>query len=458
MHAAGRVRDARDVARHGDGHRAHVQGIDARRGQPRDDPPLEHARAAVRVTADGHRRPLRQSGRKGGPQARRELGSLIDIHQPRHPIAAKEHAAPLGAPNEARLDGGPRLHLLVGPDLDPRVDDGALADDGRIPHDGTLEHDCLALEGALPTDDGAAQLGPLADVRVAPHNAPVHIGVIVHDAIVEHHAGAVDHHAPLDLDPRPEVDRPVKLGVGRDVDVLPHPHATAQVGAHLGDLYAPLDHIVAGAHILLQVAHVAPVAARHVAVQRLPPLQERREEVLGKVIGDAGLEIVEDLRLEDIDARVHRVRDHFSPARLFEKALDAARIVRDDHPVLERLGHTVEGNGGQRLLRFVEGNDRRQINVGDGVATDDDKGLIEVLLGLLDAPRRPQRRLLDGVGDVHPEALAVAKIVLNVLGHVLERHHDIGYTMTLEQVEDVPDNRLVHHGHHRFGVVDRQWS
>ena len=88
-------------------------------------------------------------------------------------------------------------------------------------------------------------------------------------------------------------------------------------------------------------------------------------------------------------------------------------------------------NSGQRLSLAVILDDSGEINVRHRIAANNDKRFAQQVLRLLDAPRSPQRRLLNGVVDVHAPCLAIPKVVLDVLCHVLERDNHIHDAMTL---------------------------
>ena len=77
-------------------------------------------------------------------------------------------------------------------------------------------------------------------------------------------------------------------------------------------------------------------------------------------------------------------------------------------------------------------DDPREIEIGDGIAADHDKGLIEEFLGLLHAAGRAQGSLLNRILNVHAQALTIAKVVLDGFGHVLQGNHHIDDAMTLE--------------------------
>ena len=90
----------------------------------------------------------------------------------------------------------------------------------------------------------------------------------------------------------------------------------------------------------------------------------------------------------------------------------------------------------------MESDDLPQIDVGHCIAADDDKGLVQVLLGVLDAARRAQGRLLNSIVDLHPKATAIAKVGLDDLGHEVEGDHDFGDALPFEVIENMSHHRL----------------
>src|SRR5204862_8176566 len=128
---------------------------------------------------------------------------------------------------------------------------------------------------------------------------------------------------------------------------------------------------------LVEVADVLPVALADVAVQRPAHLEQKREELLGEVVRALGRHVAERLRLDDVDARVDRVREDLAPRRLLEEALDAALLVRDDDSELERVLDRLEAARHRGLPLAVELDEARQVDVAQRVAGDDEERVVE---------------------------------------------------------------------------------
>src|SRR5207248_1613779 len=122
----------------------------------------------------------------------RELRREVDVHEPGDAEAAEQRAPPLRAPDEARGHDRAALDLLVRPDLHLGTHPGALVDDGVIADDRSFLEDHARLERALPADDRAAEIRPLADVRVAPHDRALDMRELVDGDRVAEDRGADD--------------------------------------------------------------------------------------------------------------------------------------------------------------------------------------------------------------------------------------------------------------------------
>ena len=113
-----------------------------------------------------------------------------------------------------------------------------------------------------------AQLGPFADIAVAPDDASIDLGPGVDDRLVANHARPSDNRALFDLDRLAEPNRTVNLGVGRDFDVIAFdPDAVANLPANRLDLHVPLEDVRVRPNKLLNVTNIAPVTGSNVAVQ-----------------------------------------------------------------------------------------------------------------------------------------------------------------------------------------------
>ena len=142
--------------------------------------------------------------------------------------------------------------------------------------------------------------------------------------------------------------------------------------------------------VLVEVADVLPVAVADVAVDRPAHLEQQREELLREVVRPVGRDVLQHLRLEHVDAGVDRVGEHLPPRRLLEEALDAAVLVGDDDPELERVLDRLQPDRDRGALLLVELDDLAEVDVAERVARDDEERLVERVRSR-GAPSRPCR-------------------------------------------------------------------
>ena len=302
----------------------------------------------------------------------------------------------------------------------------------------------------MAANDRLTQPRVLPEVGVAPDDRVADFRVLVDHREVPHAGGPVDEDPGLELAFVADVGGAVDLHVVADLDVLADKDvALAPLSGDL-DVHPAFERIPVRLVIGLNVADVAPVAARQVAVQR-----HRIGEHLGKhvaaPIDHAGRrQQVEHLRLDQVDAGVDLVREHLAPGWLFQEAIDGPVRIRDHHAELERVRHRGEHDRGRRLLLPVILHHLAEIDVGHRIAADDDEGLVQVLLRVLDTAGGAQRRVLDDIGDVDAEVRAVPKIVADRGTQVLQRHHHIRDAVVTQQPQDMFHDRLADHRHQRL--------
>ena len=183
-------------------------------------------------------------------------------------------------------------------------------------------------------------------------------------------------------------------------------------------------------------------------------LQQPGEQVAAEVAALVSLEVVEDIRLEDVDARVDRVAEHLAPGGLLDEALHAPLVVGDHHAVLQGVVGASQDEGGERVVLGVVAQRLAEVDVGEGVAADEHEGVVEVLLDALHAPGRPQRGLFDRVDDLDAPLRAIAEVRDDLVGEVVEGHDDGLDAVPLEQLDDVLHHRLVAQPYHGLGSVE----
>ena len=129
--------------------------------------------------------------------------------------------------------------------------------------------------------------------------------------------------------------------------------------------------------VLVEVADVLPVAVADVAVDRPAHLEQQREELLREVVRPVGRDVPQHLGLEHVDAGVDRVGEHLPPRRLLEEALDAAVLVGDDDPELERVLDRLQPDRDRGALLRWKSTSCVEVDVAERVAGDDEERLVE---------------------------------------------------------------------------------
>jgi hypothetical protein len=161
----------------------------------------------------------------------------------------------------------------------------------------------------------------------------------------------------------------------------------------------------------------------------------------------------EDLGLQDVDAGVDRVAEDLTPARLLEEPLDAPILTGDHDPELEGVLGALEDDRGRSLLLAVELHRRGQVEVGDVIAGDDQEGVVEEVLGVLDASRRAERLVLRGVRERHAEVRSIAEVMADDAREELDGGHDLGDAVLPEEQQDVLHHGPAHDGQHRLRLI-----
>lgn len=173
--------------------------------------------------------------------------------------------------------------------------------------------------------------------------------------------------ASFDLRVVADEQRPAQHRVRVDLGAFGDPHSGRDLEALQVDIDLALEYIGLRLDVALVRADVLPVALGDVAVDRLPFLHQLREDIAGPVDGDIGLDVVEDLRLHDVDAGVHRVREDLAPGRLLEEALDLPFLVDDGDAEFQGIGHPRQTDRDERTLFLVEIDELGQVEVGQCV-------------------------------------------------------------------------------------------
>ncbi len=243
-----------------------------------------------------------------------------------------------GGNDAARLDDRalPEHHVSLKftplPDLSARSDD-RLGDGRAATHGRALE------------DDGALDPGPLTHRHVA----------------AEHGIGA-DRRALADGGALSDKERSDRVRVGDPAAAPDRPGGRA-----IEQVEGPLE-------VALGRADVEPVPVRGIAEEAVAD-ESRKHVALDRAGGSRRRHALEDVALEDVDARVDQVGTTCAialgfglralpPIRLLQECLHRTVLPEAHQAVGRRVGHLHQGEGGARACRLVLAQLRADVDIG----------------------------------------------------------------------------------------------
>ena len=316
-----------------------VLDVQPRRVEPDDRGALQHPGRTRRVPRSCHRRAPRQRRGVRHRDPHDELGRQVDVGEARDPSPAEERACATRLPDNRARHRGVRLDDLVGVHLYARRDHSVVADPAVVAEHRPLADVHAAAQFARSPDDGAARRGASADVAVVVDDAAFEHSPLADVHVrTEHRVGAearAGSDAAVVADQHRCLDRRRRVDLGPLAD--PDPVAQREGVDRDGDLR--VKDVLVHPEIGLQRAHVFPVALGREPVERMTGVEERRENLGGEVDRAVRCDVVEDDRVEHVDAGVDAVREDLTPGRLLQEPFDSALGVGDDDPELERVLH-----------------------------------------------------------------------------------------------------------------------
>src|SRR3990172_4637789 len=262
---------------------------------------------------------------------------------------------------------------FVFPDYGAGGDPRASSDHGPGAYHACPEDGGLADRDALP-EDGLFDAAAPADAHV----------------VSEHAEWA---HAGLGLQPDcgAENRRPPDDGPGGDGHARPHPHVTAPgSGRGEGRVHEAFEEVHLREAGLLRAPDVPPVRPGREAVGGDPAFQEAGEKVALHGDGAARRDQVEQLALEEVDARVDGVGADLLARRLLQEAPDPAVGLRLHQPEGRRVLHGREVDAGPGPAGLVGGEHPGEVHVGQDVAVQDHQPARRQRGGVLAPPPRPR--------------------------------------------------------------------
>ena len=397
---------------------------------------------------------LRARDRRPKPSA--ELGRELHVDEAGEAVGREQAALPRPGPDDRLVHDRAGLDLLVGPDPHVGVDRRPGAD-----HDLAADHAALLEQASVlhrhrAADDGAAEARVLADVGVIPDDRVRDLRARVDGRVAADDARPVDPGARLHLGARADQGRAVDararrdLGIGMDPYPLPHPLARDV------DLDTALEAVEVRLDVGAMAADVLPVARSDPPEHWLALLEQLREHIARPVGRLARTEEFEDRRIQDVDACVGEVGDDLSPARLLDEPLDRTALVDDHHAVLERVGHRLEHDGGERAPLAVEAGGGGEVDVGEGIARDDYKRLGELRPGEHHRAGGAEGRVLDRVRERHALLGAIAEVVADRGAEVLHGGHHVAHLVAPQVQQDVLHDRPPGDRYQRFRLAAGQ--
>ncbi len=131
---------------------------------------------------------------------------------------------------------------------------------------------------------------------------------------------------------------------------------------------------------------------------------------------------------------------------------DAPVGVVDHDAVARGIVDLFDGDRGDRAALAVGAHERRDVDVGQGVAADDHEGVVgQQLAKPARAAGRAQQLLFEAVVGPQPERFAVAEVAADVVGVVVQVDADLGHAVARQQAQDVLHDRAIDDRRHRLG-------
>ncbi|CAI8439394.1 MAG: Uncharacterised protein [Cyanobium sp. ARS6] len=174
--------------------------------------------------------------------------------------------------------------------------------------------------------------------------------------------------------------------------------------------------------------------------------------------------MLENLRLEQIDACIDGVAEGFVHLRLFLEGLNPTLVVADDDSVAAHLilGDALGDQAGESAFLSVASDRFTEIEVDQCIPAQHHKSVVEERLEILDFLQSASGTesvtdefpILDSpfeaVGDFNTKALAVPEIVFDLFSQVRDVDHHLCETMLSEQFQQKLHHRLLQDRNHWF--------
>mmetsp|Transcript_21690 Transcript_21690/g.55225 ORF Transcript_21690/g.55225 Transcript_21690/m.55225 type:complete len:404 (+) Transcript_21690:483-1694(+) len=301
---------------------------------------------------------------------------------------------------------------------------------------------------------------PRAHPAVPPHDAVVHLGVVL-DGHALHDDTVGQAHARADDAARADRHVGADEAAGPDLGGGVHQHVAAVLGP-LGQRVALVDALrvevqAQALEVVLGLAHVHPVAAQRVRVQ--PVVRRDVREHLALDGGRAQLNAVEHLGGAHVDAGVDLVAHKV--LGLLHEALHLPVLVHHHHAVLGGVVHLGHQDGGLRVACDVEVQHLLQRVLADHVTVEHKEGLalpiIQQVACKCQGASSAHGLLLLGAYNLDTKLLLpLVDEVVHHLRLIVDGQHYLVHSSALQRLNLVHDHGDVRKLDQRLGTAEGQ--
>ncbi len=465
VNASGRSRDVRHVPCHRSGHDPQIERVGPHRHQSGDDRSLGQAGDVVRIPACDHLCPGFQVGAERRPQPGGDLRCDVDVRQSGDSTGPEQRPRPFGAPDQAHRHLGATLGGLVRPHPDVGHDDGALIQETPVSHHRAFMDRHLPFGHHVPTDGSAldpaavSQVGPAPDDGMLDHSPRFHHAMVPHNG--ERPYLGLSSHTALAADQY----RRLQACCGVYHRVLPDPDPFAHLHPRQFHRDQAAQAVLVRGTILFEVAYVRPIPVCDIPAEPLSLGKEGRKQIFAEVKGSPRLYLGQHLRLQDVDAGVHRVREHLAGARFLQEPLDRPLRICYHDAILQRIGHAGKHQRADRAPLPVKLDRRAQVNVCQSISADDQERPLQPIQQPPDTSRGSQGNILDYVVELQLELGPVwqqpagparslrAEVALHLVGPVVQGRERLLHSQAPQEPGNVVHYRTIGHWRHRLGKI-----
>ncbi len=294
----------------------------------------------------------------------------------------------------------------------------------------------------------------VANNRAVPNNRTLEIRICTHRDIIADDGSRFNFDARSDAAVVANQSWGIDFGALVDVGVLTDPQSRRAlfVGKVNGNFM--VEGFVLRFSIGFEVTDVAPVVLGDVAEHRFAFFQQEREQVFRKVALFVGWQVFQDFRFEDVGPRIDRIGENLAGRRFLQKSLNPLFLVGNDDAKLNGVGNVCQYQRGFGTFFFVKFNGSGQIEVGDAVAANHQKRIVEKFFNIFNAACGAEGLIfLNGIGHLHAKVAAVLEVIPHDIGQIMDGCDHFPNVMPSEQIDNMLGNGTIQYRHHRFGEI-----